>query len=285
MLVPITLLAAATLPAGWAPWAARPEIAPRTFVDTVHYRKAPGSLAISGASNAAAYGGWEREVPRIDPGKWYRLTAYYRAEAVEHEQLQVLARLDWRRADGKRAGQPDYAVHVTPDGEWKRVNLEAPAPESAASAKLQLYLANAPQGTVWWDDISLDPIATPAPRQISVAAINFRPSRAPTAEENVRRFVETVEKAVTAKADIILLPEGITVVGTGKKYADVAETIPGPTTARLGDLAKRRHAYIVAGIFEREGAAIYNTSVLIDRAQRLRRSSNALMSGAHETRG
>jgi hypothetical protein len=45
--------AADGLPAGWRTWAARPEIAPRTFVDLVHYRNAPGSLAISGNTNAA----------------------------------------------------------------------------------------------------------------------------------------------------------------------------------------------------------------------------------------
>ena len=55
---------------------------------------------------------------------------------------------------------------------------------------------------------------------------------------------------------MILLPEGITVVGTGKHYLDVAETIPGPTTERLGELARERHTYIVAGLYEREGPAI-----------------------------
>jgi len=71
---------------------------------------------------------------------------------------------------------------------------------------------------------------------------------------------------VHGKTDVILLPEGITVVGTGKTYAEVAETIPGPTTARLGDLARSRSSYVAAGIYEREGTAIYNTAVLIDRA-------------------
>ena len=54
-------------------------------------------------------------------------------------------------------------------------------------------------------------------------------------------------------------------IGTGKTYAQVAETIPGPTTAALSELAKRRSAYVVAGIYEREGPVLYNTSVLIDR--------------------
>src|SRR5207249_6963208 len=47
------------LPAGWRVWSARAEIAPRTFVDHAQSRAQPGSLAISGNGNPAAYGGWE----------------------------------------------------------------------------------------------------------------------------------------------------------------------------------------------------------------------------------
>ncbi len=50
-----------------------------------------------------------------------------------------------------------------------------------------------------------------------------------------------------------------------EEYTDVAETIPGPTTARLGEAAKRHASYLIAGLYEREGATIYNTAVLIDR--------------------
>ncbi|MEX2262849.1 MAG: carbon-nitrogen hydrolase family protein [Bryobacteraceae bacterium] len=262
-------LAAAPLPidpSGWRPWAARPEIAPRTFVDTVHARRPAGSLAISGNGNAAGYGGWEYPLSGIQAGQWYRFTAFYRAAGPISEAEQVIARLDWRAANGKRAGQPDYAWTVKSEGEWKRLTLDAPAPEKADAVTLQLYLANAPQATLWWDEVSLEPIDAPARRPVTVAAINFRPSQGLSAAENVRRFAETVEKTVTGKADIILLPEGITLVGTGKKYADVAETVPGPTTEQLGELARRKRAWIVAGIIEREGAAIYNTAVLIDRA-------------------
>lgn len=257
------------VPAGWNTWAARPEIAPRTFVDTVHDRGKSGSLAISGNSNPAAYGGWEYAVPGIEPGKWYRLVTYYRTEGKLYEPLQVVARLDWTTAEGKRAGQPEYAYATDPAGAWNKVTLDAPAPDKAASVKLQLYLANAPQATVWWDDISLEEIPSPAPRQVTVASINFRPSGSASAEENVKRFLEVVDKAVPGKADIILLPEGITVVGTGKKPADVSETIPGPTTKALGEAARRKNAYMAAGIYEREGSVIYNTAVLVDRSGKM----------------
>src|SRR5205823_14775934 len=83
-------------PAGWTTWSARAETAPRCFVDTLRYRTGPGSLAISGASNIAEHGGWERAVPGIEAGAWYRMTAYYRTEAVEQDSLQVVARQDCR---------------------------------------------------------------------------------------------------------------------------------------------------------------------------------------------
>ena len=252
-------------PSGWTTWAARDEIAPRTFIDTVHFRSKPGSLAISGNSNPAAYGGWVYTAKGITPGKWYRFQAYYRQQGVRNERNQVIARLDWRKDNGKRAGQPDYAYQVKRDGEWTRLTLDVPAPEAASAVALQLYLANAPSATVWWDDISLDETAAPAPRPVAVFAVNLRPSGSKTAAENVERFAQAIDREVRGKADVILLPEGITVVGTGKKDPDMAETIPGPTTARLGEVARSKHSYIVAGIYEREGPAIYNTAVLIDR--------------------
>ena len=136
-------------PSGWTVWSPRPEIAPRGFVDTVHYRRRPGSLALSGNSNPAVFGGWERTVPGIEAGRWYRFTAWYRAEGAPYEQLQVLARLEWVASSGKRAGQPEYVWRAMRDGGWTRVTCDAPAPPEASAVKLQLWMQNAPGATVW----------------------------------------------------------------------------------------------------------------------------------------
>jgi predicted amidohydrolase len=264
----VTVLPAATPiavpPSGWKSWSPRSEIAPKTWVDQLHRRTPAGALAISGNSNPAAYGGWHHRVEGIEPGKWYRLRASYRTQGVPNAMIQIQARLDWYGAAGKRAGQPEYAWQTTPEGEWTRIETQAPAPNGATSVELQLLLANAPTGIVWWDDIALEQVDAPAPRPVTVATINLRPARTSDAATSVRRFIEAVDGLVE-KADIVLLPEGITVVGTGKTYIDVAETIPGPTTAALGEVARRKKAYIAAGIYEREGTAVYNTAVLIDR--------------------
>jgi len=59
------------------------------------------------------------------------------------------------------------------------------------------------------------------------------------AEESRERFVPLVEEAAAKGADIVCLPEGLTVVGNGLKYAQAAERLPGPSTEFLGALARR----------------------------------------------
>jgi predicted amidohydrolase len=85
----------------------------------------------------------------------------------------------------------------------------------------------------------------------------------------VRAFVDLARDRVPEGADVILLPEGITVVGTERSYAEVAEPVPGRTTRVLGELARAKGAWVVAGLYERDGSAIYNTAVLLDREGRL----------------
>lgn len=253
----------------WEIWAPRTEIAPRGYLDPVRFRTQPASLALSGNSNAAVCGGWQKLVPGVEPGRWYRLTAHYRAEGPQYDPVQVLPRLDWSDAKGRRTGQPDYAWRVDREGDWRKVTLEAPAPEKASAVKIQLLLLNAPHTTVWWDDITLEAIPAPASRPVRTAALNLRPSKSAGAAANVEAFIQAIEKAVPEKTDLIVLPEGITLVGTGLKYADVAEPLPGPTSEKLGEVARRRSAWIVAGLYEKEGPALYNTAILIDRAGRL----------------
>lgn len=247
---------------GWTPWSARAEIAPATA-------REGELLTIAGGGNPAAYGGWVRRVDGIRASRWYRLTAAYRATGVPAENWQVIARVDWRAADGRRAGQPEYAAWARRDGEWTRVEAVIPAPERAVAAQLELLLANAENGRVAWRDVQLTEATEPAPHRVRIASINLRPRNVASPADGVRQFIETAEERVTGKVDLILFPEGITVVGSTKSYAEVAEAVPGPTTEALAALARRHSAWVAAGIYERDGAAIYNTAVLLDREGRV----------------
>jgi len=79
------------------------------------------------------------------------------------------------------------------------------------------------------------------------------------------QFSKLIAIAAEQKADIVCLPEAITLVGTTDNYVSASEPVPGPTTEFLGDIARKHHLYIVAGILERKDDIVYNTAVLIDR--------------------
>ncbi len=66
-------------------------------------------------------------------------------------------------------------------------------------------------------------------------------------------------------ADLFVLPELFT---TGYQFQSaeeargMAETIPGPTSASLTTLAKKKNTFIVAGLAEIEGDKVYNSSFI-----------------------
>ncbi len=261
----VLLRHSAFAPGEWTTWSHRPETMPRTFIDQHVSRGGQGSLAINGASNVAAYGGWRKQVSGLEGGAWVRMRAFYKAESVAAENWQIVARLDWQNASGKRVSEPAYIPWTRRQNEWSELTAEAQAPVGTASVIVELLLANAPQGTVWWDEVSLERIPPPAARKVNIATVNLRPRQTSGSEESVSQFIAAIGKSVPANTDVILLPEGISIVGTPKTIVEVAETIPGPTTKALSAVARARKAYIVAGIYEREGHVMYNTAVLIDR--------------------
>lgn len=241
----------------WTVWSPRAEIKPEA-------EQRSGALILRGGGNPAAAGAWQRTVTEIEPGAWYRFTASYEPRAgITLPSRQIVARIDWRAAGGKRAGQPDYAYQEKTEGALRRLTLHSQAPAGAAEANIQLWLIEAAQGEVHWRDIALVKAQPPAPRRARIAAARLRPK----GDDPLARFIALARQAPEG-TDLILLPEGATVVGTGRTYADVAEPVPGPSTMRLGELARAKKAWIAAGLYEREGAAVYNVSVLIDREGR-----------------
>lgn len=253
------------VPEGWTQWSPRPEIAPRFAVDPAAGRSGRGSLRIEGNNNPAAFGAWRCAVDNIVAGRTYRFTAYYRTEGIDHEIRSVSARLDWLDEKGNRARPPDYVLEAGKDAGWTKIEHVASAPEKAHRVVIELSLGWCPRGTVWWDDVQLLEDPSPRRRVVRAATIYHRPRGTKSAAENLEQFGRLVETAAAQRPDVICLPEGITIIGNGRSFAEVSEPVPGPTSQRLGELAKKLRSYIVAGIYEREGAAIYNTAVLIGR--------------------
>jgi predicted amidohydrolase len=258
--------------AGWKRWSPRDEIAPQFAFDAKGGRNGRGALKITSRA-ASDFGAWRSTLGDLRAGQTYRFNAWYRTKHVENERHSVIARLQWLDANGKSVANtvrpPEYPLDIARDGEWTKMELIARAPEKSVALDVQLSLAFDADGVVWWDEVSLSEIDSPPARVVRAMTVHLRPRNSASREANVEQFSEVVRQAAAQKPDIICFPEGMTVVGTGKTYIDVSESVPGPTTERLGALAKQLNSYIVAGLYERVAPAVYNTAVLIDRSGKL----------------
>ncbi|MDO8543887.1 MAG: carbon-nitrogen hydrolase family protein [Opitutaceae bacterium] len=258
--------------ADWKPWSPRDEISPQFSFDPAGGRNGGGALKLA-ARLPSDFGAWRRQIPNLRGGTTYRFAAWYRASGVENERRSVIARLQWLDAQDKpvkaSAQPPEYPLDVAHEAGWARMETILRAPEVAAGLDVQLSLGFAPGGSVSWDEVSLTEVPATPGRIIRAMTVHHRPRNSKSAAANVEEFYALVRQAAAQKPDIVCLPEGITVVSTGKSYPEVGETIPGPTTQRLGALAKELRTYVVAGIYERVAPAVYNTAVLIDRDGRV----------------
>ncbi len=100
-------------------------------------------------------------------------------------------------------------------------------------------------------------------RIIKVAALQEKTMPGASVQEKLERSLELIEKASKAGAQIILGDELCTsdyVRFYGKKDNDLfsdGESIPGPSTDAVGELAKKYGNYVIFPIFEKAAPGIY----------------------------
>jgi N-carbamoylputrescine amidase len=100
-------------------------------------------------------------------------------------------------------------------------------------------------------------------------------SATPEPDKNLQRAIDRVHQAAAKGAQIVCLPELFqTQYFCQREDAalfDLAEPIPGPTTARLSEVAKQLKVVLIASLFERRAPGVYhNTAVMIDSDGSLR---------------
>src|SRR5262249_37909498 len=86
----------------------------------------------------------------------------------------------------------------------------------------------------------------------------------PDLEANVRRTLQAAQRAVKQGACIICTQELFRsqyfCQVEDHKYFKWAEPIPGPTTKRFSEFAKRARAVVVTSLFERRAAGVYHNT-------------------------
>lgn len=243
----------------WQIWSPRPEQKPAGI------KLSDGSLILTAAASPAASGGWVKSVNGIQPGLWFRFEAEYQVEGLRKPHNQVLVRLQWKDQKWNPIGDPEYAWREEKTGPWTRVWEAVQAPPNAKRAELQLWLYDAEQGAVVFRNPGIELTDAPVARPVRLSAVNYRPSNVQGGEANINKLVEIARAGIGKPTDLIVFGEGVSVVGSHKKYEEVAEPANGSTARILGELAREKKTYIVAGIYERDGQFIYNTAILLDR--------------------
>jgi len=88
-------------------------------------------------------------------------------------------------------------------------------------------------------------------------------------EENLNRAEIMIRKAMEQGCRVIVLPECLDAGWTHPSARKLAEEIPGKTSERLCEAARRNDMIVVAGLTERDGGRIYNSAILIGNDGRI----------------
>src|SRR5437660_1484578 len=109
--------------------------------------------------------------------------------------------------------------------------------------------------------------APAANSKTTVALVQMRCG--PDPEKNFARAVQFIRDSAQQGAQIVCLPELFRsqyfCQTEEHKNFELAEEIPGKSTAKLGKLAQELGVVIVASLFEKRGAGLYhNTAAIID---------------------
>jgi predicted amidohydrolase len=244
----------------------RPEIAPVHRLDAEVRDGGGATLALAGGGKEFADGRWTRSVP-VEAGAHYRFRSRFQTSDVEEPRRSVLARLLWLDARGEQLGNTEYPATLRARGAdgWDTIDETYRAPDSAAEARLELVYRWDADGAVHFTPAALEQVEAPAPRMVGLATVHYRPRNDRTLSENLEHFGRLIAEAAERGADLVVLPEGINLAGTGRSYVEASEPLDGATVRFLAEVARRYRVYLVAGILERDGDVVYNTAVLLDR--------------------
>jgi predicted amidohydrolase len=267
-------------PPGWQTSAPREELRPAFAYESRGGHDSNGCFVIRSDAREGLDGAWTKTF-RVEGGKYYRFSALYQARSVQLPRRSVVAKVDWLDAQtrGVPLDEPTVANYLKGSigmaetefpaespkktGGWTELSGTYRAPSRAAQARISLHLQWAPNAELRWSNISFAEGGAPTARTVRLAAVHYRPKGGKTPMDNCRQYEPLIVEAARQRADLVVLGETLTYVNLGKAPAEVAEPIPGPSTTFFADLARKYHLYITAGVFERDGHLVYNSSILV----------------------
>jgi predicted amidohydrolase len=117
---------------------------------------------------------------------------------------------------------------------------------------------------------------SPYPSVVSVACVNFCPVEGDK-RATLAKMEANIAEAAAQGANVVAFPEEALVGASAcaacraeaapcEAHLELAETVPGPSTARIAELAREHDVYVIFGLAERdrsEPGALYNAAAVI----------------------
>ena len=225
-------------------------------------------LRVEAPGRPFAVGGVSQELRGVQGGHAYAVEAMCELRQVPSPLRSALVRLIWTAKESPVHPAGLYIRGPIVEGAEAKFREVLVAPKEADGATLSLEVKWPQGGSVLWKRASVRPTVPPPPRKVKIGTVYLRLNNS-TPEANLKAWCDQVDAAGKLGLDAVCLCEAITMVGTPKNAAEVAEAIPGPATKALGEAARRNRLWVVAGLMEQEGDGLYNTAVLLDREGRL----------------
>ena len=268
------------LPSGWTAESPREEIAPKFEFNVKGGPGGQGSFCISTDDRSGSFG-WFQKSFQVEGGQYYQFSALQRTANLKHARRTAVTRVLWRDAEGRRVKHDfvsgaTYATGKQPTAEpefpaivkelangWSLVRGIYLVTQAARRGIVELSYRWESGGQVEWAQVNLTQTKPPKPRKVKLATVHFKPVGGKTNLAKCALFKPLIAKAASQGANLVVLPECLTYYGRGLDYHECAEAIPGKTTDYFVALAKKYDVYICAGLLERDGRLIYNTSALV----------------------
>lgn len=265
---------------GWQAMTPREELRPTISWEADAGPNQRGAYIIQADGRKGLMGHIQKTLP-VEGSKTYEFKALRKTEGIDLVRRAGAARLIWLDQNGKRVtrDQPSFASYRP--GERPRAEPEFPgdqettsgwtkvagvyrAPSQATQVQVELHFRwGPPHSQIEWSNISFKQTDDLKPRTVRLATIHHQPREGKKPSDKPAQFAKLIAQAAEKKADLVVLPETITVYGTKLPYAACAEPIPGPSTKYFGQLAKKHDLYLVVGLLERAEHLVYNVAVLI----------------------
>jgi predicted amidohydrolase len=250
-----------TKPESWTIKGPVATMQPVTTIDTK--TSFSGGLCLRMESTNPNCHGIALQTVEITMNQTYLFSARFKGENISSIDKSILIRIKWFKNDTQLGYNYIYHIDEISDG-WFLAKDRIRAVNDATTAEISLVFRWS-TGTVWWDDISMEPCPEVLPRNIKAGTLYFRPP-GPTVEHNIALMGEMLDKAGKAGCDIVCLPEGWPTCNTGLGMTRVeANTLGGSAAAMMSQKAKQYGMYIVSGLYSWTGDTLKNIAVLFNR--------------------